>query len=121
MIAALVAACGGNEPSDPCASVTPVVTLETPAPVFDWDSECAAAALLVTPVDSESVHLWSVVAAPGINALRSPVTYGIPPAGTAVSLPAEPLVSGREYRIWIRRAGGFIALELMGLADFIFP
>jgi hypothetical protein len=119
----LASACGGNEPSDACRSLTPVVTPRAPDPVFDWSSECPAGALDVTPSDSADVLLWTVLADPGTNTIRGPATYGIAPTGTAVMTAATPLVSGRQYRVHLRRATGpaGFGLELMGAADFTLP
>jgi hypothetical protein len=119
----LASACGGSEPSDACASLTPSVAPGAPDPVFDWSSECPAGALDVTPSDSAGVFLWTVLADPGTNAILGPVTYGIAPSGTAVMTAATPLVSGRQYRVYIRRAAGpaGFGLELMGAADFTVP
>ena len=114
--------CGGSEPSDPCASLG--VTVErAPDPIFDWFSTCAVAALDVTPSDSTDEFLWTVLGNPGQNSILSPVTYGIAPEGTAVMVPADPLIPGREYRVHLRRATGpgGLGLELVGEADFTLP
>ena len=71
-------ACGGSEPSDPCASLTVTVTPRAPNPVFDWPSACVAA-LDVAPSDSADAFVWTVLANPGQNSIFSPVTYGIAP------------------------------------------
>jgi hypothetical protein len=115
-------ACGGSEPSDPCASLSVTVTA-APDPVFGWSTACAVAALDVTPSDSTDEFLWTVLANPGQNTILGPVTYGIAPPGTAVMLPADPLISGRVYRVHLRRTTGpaGIGLELIGEADFTLP
>ena len=116
-------ACGGDEPSDPCASVTLTVTFPATDPVFDWTSDCPAAALDVAPSDSDEAFVWAVLVNPGQNAIRGPITYGVAPEGTAVTLPADSLVSGRQYRVQIRRTVGpaDFGLELVGEADFTVP
>jgi hypothetical protein len=115
-------ACGANEPSDPCPSLNVTVT-RAPDPVFDWSTTCAVGALDVTPSDSTGRFLWTVLANPGENSILSPVTYGIAPEGTAVMVPADPLIPGREYRVHLRRATGpgGLGLELVGEAAFTLP
>jgi hypothetical protein len=115
----LGSACGG-EPNDTCTPLTVSVTARAPDPVFNWASACPAAGLFVSPADSVQVFVWSAVASPGNNTIRGPVTYGIAPSGIAVMTPAEPLVSGRQYRIQISRAFG-IGFEEMGVALFTLP
>jgi hypothetical protein len=116
-------ACGENEPSDPCTSVALDVTVEAAEPVFSWASACPAALLVVTPADSLQELLWSAVAAPGVDAIRGPVTYGVAPAGAAVMTLAEPLISGRQYRIQISRTDQASGLGFrdMGVALFTLP
>jgi hypothetical protein len=116
-------ACGGNEPSDPCVPLSLTVTAQAPEPVFDWMSGCPAALVMVTPADSVRVPLWSVVAAPGRDAIHGPVTYGVAPAGIAVMTPAEPLVAGRQYQVQISRTGGSFGFgfQEMGAALFTLP
>ena len=119
----LGSACGENEPSDTCTSLTLVVTARAPDPVFDWTSVCPAALVAVTPPDSVQVLLWSAVAAPGVNAIRGPVTYGLAPTGTAVMTLPEPLASGRQYRVRISRTdhSSGIGFQEMGTALFTLP
>jgi hypothetical protein len=120
LMAGFVCACG-SEPSDPCSSVAVAISTASPAPVFDWTSACLAGALEVSQVDSAGTFVWWVVAAPGRNAIRAPVSYGVAPSGAALMWPASPLVSGHQYRVLLRRAGDYLALEQVGAAEFTAP
>ena len=122
-LCAMIPACGGEEPTDPCVGLTPTVTTTSAQPVFEWSVDCPANALDVTPSDDTQSFTWFVLADPGDNSILGPVTYGVAPPGTGVTLPATPLVSGREYQLHLRRATDpfGVELELMGSADFTAP
>ncbi len=80
-------------------------------------------ALDVSPSDNTQTFVWVVLATPGDNVILGPVTYGIAPAGTAVTVTATPLVSGQEYQLHLRRAADpfGVELELMGSVVFTAP
>jgi hypothetical protein len=122
-LCAVASACGGDEPSDPCVGLMPTVTLTSGQPVFEWSAECPANALDVSPSDNTQSFVWVVLADPGDNSILGPVTYGVAPPGTGVTLPATPLVSGQDYQLHLRRAADpfGVELELMGSADFTAP
>jgi hypothetical protein len=123
LLLATLSACG-SEPGDPCTSVTPTVDLTGPAPVFNWTSTCPVASLDVAPSDSADASAWFVLGKPGLNSIFPPVTYGGAGQGEAVGSPvADSLVSGRQYRVTLRRTTGpaGIGLELVGQADFTAP
>jgi hypothetical protein len=121
LMLALASGCG--EPSDPCASIEPSVTLTGPVPVFDWTSSCPAGSLEIALSDSLENFAWLVLGQPGFSTIRPPITYGAAAEGAAVATPPDTLISGRQYRLILRRTvgPGGLGLALVGQTDFTAP
>jgi hypothetical protein len=123
LLLATLSACG-SEPSDPCVNITPAVDLNGPTPTFNWTSTCPVAALDVTPSDSADGSAWFVLGDPGFNSIFPPVPYGGPVQGGGVGSPVtDSLVSGRQYRVTLRRTTGpgRVGLAQVGQAEFTAP
>jgi hypothetical protein len=123
LLLATLTACG-SQPDDPCDQLTPTVNVTGPAPVFDWTSACPVAAVEVAPSDSADAFVWFVLGDPGFNSIFPPVTFGAAPQGGGVGTPiTDSLVSGRQYRVTLRRTTGpaNIGLSPAGGAEFTAP
>jgi hypothetical protein len=95
-------------PSEPeiCADA---ITLTQPSgltPGFAWTPQCGVAAVSVaTPVVTQfgvQAHVVWAIEAPA-NQVMAPLSYGSRPWGSTVLIEPEPLLSGRDYVVTIRR------------------
>ena len=106
VLALLGLACSTTEPGVLCNDLDVEVTPTEEGQVFSWDpAPCRLGALLVHPAEGADQVLWSVLSDPGDDTIEGPVTYGIPPAGAAVGLPAEPLSDGVTYVVQLMVTG----------------
>jgi len=103
----VVAGCdsGPNEP-EICDDAITVTQPSGLAPGFSWTPQCGVAAVSVaTPVVTQfgvQAHVVWAIEAPG-NQVMAPITYGSRPWGTTVLVEPEPLLSGRDYLVTVRR------------------
>lgn len=95
--------CGTTEPSE-CDSLLGLETTSGTAPLFTWSSTCAVHSILV--LDAADRHLWRIAAADSVNAIFSPVTYGIVPSGAAQVGPLGSIHPGFRTRVIVEVARG---------------
>lgn len=104
LLTAVLLASAACNPYD--RSQEPVVTVGTGLrPEISW-TPSPAYTLTVYPGDKDGDGLgsiWYASIGPGYaNNLKSPVTYGVPPAGAEVA-PAPPLEEGKTYTVVVNR------------------
>ena len=104
-LALLVSGCDVN-PFD--EAEVPVVTVSAgDPPTFAWTPEGAQLLRVYRGEEAGDGYgpdlVWEVQARDGRNGLRSPVAYGVEPAGGEVSVPAAALVAGEPYTVQVRR------------------
>ena len=108
LLAMPVVAGGDSGPSEP-AICDDAITVTQPsglAPGFAWTPQCGMAAVSVaTPVVTQfgvQAHVVRAIEAPA-NQVMAPISYGSRPWGATVLVEPEPLVSGRDYVVTVRR------------------
>jgi hypothetical protein len=102
---AIVGCSDGNSPDgEMCSSSVTFQVSSGTVPTFHWTPRCRLNWLVVSPLDSDQV-LWGISSG-AITGIASGVVYGVVPEGAVSTAPAQPLVSGTEYRVvGIRDAG----------------
>lgn len=116
----LGAACADRAVSlSACSDLAVQVSAGT-QPTFSWDPACQIQALTVHPPGSGAI-IWTTFSHPQINAIVSPVQYGIFPDGAAQTANILlPLAAGTTYQVTLYRVdepGG--PLVPIGVTTFV--
>ena len=116
----LLACSGGRDGSGPgqaarCAAVNSIEVGTGTTPLVSWQPACNVGELWVAPDQDFAMPVW-VVRVSDLDALTSPIQYGVvPPDGfepfTNNPEFGEPLQAGTRYRVILRTAAGAPALD----------
>lgn len=113
--AAIVLSAGQSFAQNETAAAT-VAASDGPTPTFSWAPDSAIGRLIVTEGDEE---IWGTES-DGANLYRSPIRYGVHPAGASEVGPAKPLVAGHTYTVSLFRwlSTDPESFQLVGIQEF---
>jgi hypothetical protein len=95
---AMIVACSGTEPADPCEELVTLTVAVQEKTVAQWVPACKINRLVATTADFGQ-DMWAIESTTLPNDLIGPITYGELPAGAAQEHPPQLLQAGTSYTV----------------------